>query len=70
MKKMKTILSLILICAILTLSACTTQEENLMEDIRPNQVSVSAAPLSQDEAVADFALRLFRASAKSGENTL
>ena len=70
MKKMKTILSLILICAILTLSACTTQEKNLMEDIKPNQVNVSAAPLSQDEAVTDFALRLFRASAKSGENTL
>lgn len=70
MKPTKIILSLFLVFAILTLSACTTQEKNLMENIQPNRVSASAAPRSQDEAATDFAVRLFRASEKSGENTL
>ncbi len=70
MKPTKIILSLFLVFAILTLSACTTQEKNLMENIQPNHVEASAAPRSQDEAVTDFAVRLFRASEESGENTL
>ncbi len=71
MKRIITIISLFLVFAMsVNLTGCTTQEKNLMEDIQPNQLCVAPPLLTQEGAVTDFALRLFRASEKSGENTL
>lgn len=62
-------LSLLLVTAMLLLSACGGAED-LTSGIQPNEVDVSS-DLTQGNVVAtDFALRLFRASSKEGENTL
>ena len=44
--------------------------ENLMEGIAPSQVNAPDDLSEQNKAVTDFALRLFRESETSGENTL
>ena len=46
------------------------QATNLMANITSNRVNILGNLSSQNAAVTDFALRLFRASEKSGENTL
>ncbi|MBR6678685.1 MAG: hypothetical protein IKL23_08180 [Oscillospiraceae bacterium] len=62
-------LSLLLVTAMLLLSACGGAED-LTSGIQPNEVDLSS-DLTQGNVVAtDFALRLFRASSKEGENTL
>ncbi len=71
MKRIITIISLFLVFALsVNLTGCTTEETNLMENVQPNQVQASAAPRTQNEAVTDFAIRLFRASEETGKNTL
>ena len=65
--------SLFLVCAMaLNMSGCSAQVQakNLMEGVTPKKVSNLAGPGSLNADVADFAVRLFQASEKSGENTL
>ena len=65
--------SLSLVCVIaVNLIGCSAevQAKNLMEGVTPRKVSVQGDPSSQNADVTDFAVRLFRASEKSGENTL
>lgn len=68
-----TVISLLLICAIgINLTGCATkvQAKDLMEGITPNAVTPLNDLSPQNTAVTDFAIRLFQASEKSGENTL
>lgn len=68
-----TVISLLLICAIgINLTGCSTkvQAKDLMDGITPNAVTPLEDLTSQSAAVTDFAVRLFQASEKSGENTL
>ena len=68
-----TIISLLLICSIaVNLTGCSTkvQAKDLMEGITPNAVTPLEDLTSQSATVTDFAVRLFQASEKSGENTL
>ena len=72
---MKKIVAMIMICtlALSTLSACgAAQFEDLMKGITPNGKSGSNVEITDvsDAAVTDFAVRLFKASMKDGENTL
>ena len=65
--------SLFLVCAMaanLTGCSAEVQAKNLMEGVTPKRVSVQGGSGAQNADVTDFAVRLFRASAKSGENTL
>lgn len=67
------IISLLLICSIaVNLTGCSTkvQAKDLMEGITPNAVTPLEDLTSQSATVTDFAIRLFQASEKSGENTL
>ena len=65
----KTLLSLLLVSAMLILSGCGGAED-LTKDITPNQVSTSQISDAENATATDFALRLFRASADESENTL
>ena len=68
-----TLVSLFLVCAMaVNLTGCSAevQAKNLMEGVTPKKVSVKGEPGTQNADVAGFAVRLFQASAKSGENTL
>ena len=72
---MKRIVAMIMICALAlsTLSACgVPQFEDLMKGITPSGKSGSNVEITNvsDAAVTDFAVRLFKASMKNGENTL
>lgn len=65
--------SLLLVCAMaVNLAGCSAQVQakNLMEGVTPRKVSVPGDPGAQNADVTDFAVRLFQASEKSGENTL
>lgn len=69
---MKRIICLILIVSLCTgLSACARDNhEDLMVTVNPSKI-IKMTELNSDSAsVADFGLRLFRESMKSGENTL
>ena len=76
MKKTRTgsmFASLFLVCAMaVNLAGCSAevQAKNLMDGVTPKKVSVQGGPGTQNADVTDFAVRLFRASEKSGENTL
>ena len=75
MKRSRTTLiaiSLLLICAItLNITGCmTVSAENLMDGVTPERVSVTADLDGGNAALADFAVRLFRASVTDGKNTL
>lgn len=76
MKKMRIglmIVSLLLVCAMaVNMTGCSTkvQAKNLMEGITPNEVTALDDLSPQNAKVTDFAVRLFKASEKSGENTL
>ena len=68
-----TVISLLLICAIgINLTGCSTkvQAKDLMEGITPNEVTVLDDLSGQNTKVTDFAVRLFQAGEKNGENTL
>ena len=72
---MKRIIAMIMICALAlsTLSACgAAQFEDLMKGITPSGKSGSNVEITDvsDAAVTDFAVRLFKATMKDGENTL
>ena len=67
--------SLALVCAMaVNLAGCAAQAQvqskNLMEGVTPQKVSVQNDPGSRNADAADFAVRLFQACEKSGENTL
>ena len=67
------IISLFLVCTMaVNLSGCAmeVQAMDLMEGITPNAVNISHDLSAQNADVTDFAIRLFKASEKSGENTL
>ena len=67
------LISLFLVCAMavnLTGCAVTVQAKDLLEGIIPGEVGVSDDFIMQNADVTDFAIRLFKASEKSGENTL
>ena len=67
------IVSLFLVCAMAAnMAGCSAevQARDLMEGITPQKVSVQGDPGSRNADVTDFAVRLFQASEKSGENTL
>ena len=67
------IISLLLVCAMaVNLTGCTmeVQAKDLMEGITPNNVNALDDLSSQNADVTDFAIRLFKASNESGENTL
>ncbi len=67
------IISLFLVCAMaVNLTGCTmkAQAKNLMKGITPNPVNALDDLSAQNAAVTDFAIRLFKASEKSGKNTL
>ena len=76
MKRTRLILvvaSMLLLCAIaVNLCGCSAkiQAKDLMAGIEPNNVSVSADFRDRGAGVTDFAVRLFQASEKEGENTL
>ena len=76
MKKTRTVsmlTSLFLVCAMaVNMAGCSAeaQARNLMEGVTPKKASVQGDPGSQNADITDFAVRLFRASEKSGENTL
>lgn len=68
-----TIVSLLLVCAMaVNLTGCSTkvQAKDLMEGITPNEVTALDDLSGQNAKVTDFAVRLFQAGEKSGENTL
>lgn len=65
--------SLFLVCVMaVNLVGCSAgvRAKNLMDGVTPKKVSVQNDLSPQNADVTDFAVRLFRASAKSGENTL
>ena len=65
--------SLFLVCAMaVNLTGCSAEvrARDLMEGVTPQKVSIQGDPGSRNADVTDFAVRLFRASEKSGENTL
>ena len=67
------IISLLLVCAMaVNLTGCTMefQAKDLMEGITPNNVTALDDLSSQNADVTDFAIRLFKASNESGNNTL
>ena len=67
------IISLLLVCAMaVNLTGCTmeVQAKDLMEGITPNNVTALDDLSSQNADVTDFAIRLFKASNESGNNTL
>ena len=67
------IISLLLVCAMaVNLTGCTmeVQAKDLMDGITPNQVNALDDLGSQNADIADFAIRLFKASEESGKNTL
>lgn len=67
------IVSLFLVCVmVVNMTGCSAevQAKNLMEGVMPNEVRASDDLSSQNADVTDFAIRLFKASEKSGENTL
>lgn len=67
------LVSLFLVCAMaVNVTGCSAQvrAKNLMEGVTPKKVSALAGLGSVNEDVTGFAVRLFRASEKSGENTL
>lgn len=76
MKKTRIVLMMIsalLVCAMavnLTGCAAKVQAKNLMDGITPNAVQAQEDLEAQNAAATEFAVRLFRASEKSGENTL
>ena len=76
MKKTRTglmLASLLLVCAMaVNLAGCSAEvrAKNLMEGVTPKKVSASGDLSAQNADVTDFAVRLFQASEKSGENTL
>lgn len=64
---------IILVCAIaVNLNGCTTKviAQNLMEDIVPNEITVPDNITAHNADITDFAIRLFKESEQSGENTL
>lgn len=76
MKRTKIFLSaisiILLMSLVLGLASCETvvKANDLMEGITPNDVTPLDDLDSQSARAADFAVRLFKASEKSGENTL
>lgn len=67
------IISIILVCAMaVNLSSCTTmiKATNLTKNITPNNVNTLTDFSQQNIAISDFAIRLFKASENSNENTL
>ena len=65
--------SLFLVCAMaVNLTGCSAeaQAKNLMEGVKPKKVNASAGLGSVSADITGFAVRLFQASEKSGENTL
>ena len=65
--------SLFLVCAMaVNLTGCSAEvwARNLMEGVTPQKVSIQGDLGSRNADVTDFAVRLFQASEKSGENTL
>ena len=67
------LVSLFLVCAMaVNLTGCFAEvrARNLMEGVTPKKVSIQGDPGSRNADVTDFAVRLFRASEKRGENTL
>ena len=67
------IISLLLVCAMaVNLTGCTMEvhAKDLMDGITPNQVNALDDLGSQNADIADFAIRLFKASEESGKNTL
>ena len=68
-----TIISLLLaLAAVAGLSGCSAKvsAEDLMERITPNEVDVTIDMSDVNPEVTDFAVRLFKAGAKDGENVL
>ena len=68
-----TLVSLFLVCAMaVNMAGCSAQVQakDLMEGVTPKKVSVQNDLGAKSTDVTDFAVRLFRASAKSGESTL
>ncbi len=68
-RRIKALLSLFLAAVMIVLSGCGGAEE-ITKDLTPNEVNVTPDPDAGNAAAAEFALRLFRASAREGENTL
>lgn len=67
------IVSLFLVCAmVFNMTGCSMKirAKDLMAGITPNEVSALSDLSPQNADVTDFAIRLFKASEKSGENTL
>ena len=67
------LVSLFRVCAMaVNLTGCSAEvrARNLMEGVTPKKVSIQGDPGSRNADVTDFAVRLFRASEKRGENTL
>lgn len=71
-KKFFALVSLLIICVIsANIYGCTSvQAADLMEGITPNEITATGDISQGNAAVADFAVRLLRASNKTGENTL
>ena len=67
------LVNLLLVCAMaanLTGCSAEVQAKDLMEGVTPKKVSVQGDLGAKNADVTDFAVRLFQASAKGGENTL
>ena len=72
-RKSLIVVSLLLVCAMaVNMAGCSAevQAKDLMDGVIPKRVSVQGDPSSQNADVTDFAVRLFKASEKSGANTL
>ena len=70
---MKKIIALLLTLAtLLSMFGCVARirANNLMDDITPNKVNAPEGMEIQNSDLADFAVRLFKASEKNGKNTL
>ncbi len=71
-KKFFALVSLLIICVIsANIYGCTSvQAADLMEGVTPNEITATGDISQGNAAVANFAVRLLRASNKTGENTL
>lgn len=72
-RMIQTVVSGMLVASILfSLTGCAKQiqGENLMEGVTPNTVDAEVDFGNQNAKITDFAVRLFQASEKGGENTL
>ena len=70
MKKLIALILLLTMAANVVSCSMQVRAKDLMDGITPNEIAAAESLSEQNPAVADFAVRLFKASEESGKNTL